>query len=338
MSCVTLGQAMSVSFEYLQRCAAETGFQTGILEKVVRLGELAGDIARHPRLGEALALNGGAPLNVAFGQPHRLSADLDYNYVAHVDRDAMLADRPLIEEAVTVLAERGGYRVQRSAEAFAGRKLHLHYGSVLGMGGVIQIDVNYLYRLALDGVERRTLWQPGELDQPLVPVVSLPELLAGKLLALLDRGSPRDAWHVAGLSGAAAETLPTPRFRQRFIALAATLDRPLPTYTRARLEGRLADRLVAEQLTPMLAIDGPPAMRERSPSTLGTLSRASSRSPQTRPSTPRRSNRATSGSSSSSPISRPRLRDWPSTRRCSGSSPTYGASPEARALVFEANG
>jgi len=60
---------MGVSFEYLQRCAAETGFQPGILEKVVRLGELAGDIARHPRLGEALALKGGTPLNLAFGPP-----------------------------------------------------------------------------------------------------------------------------------------------------------------------------------------------------------------------------------------------------------------------------
>lgn len=252
---------MGVSFEYLQRCAAETGFQPGILEKVVRLGELAGDIARHPRLGEALALKGGTPLNLAFGPPRRLSIDLDYNYVAQVDREAMLADRPMVEEAVTVLAERRGYRVQRSADAFAGRKLHLHYGSVLGMGGVIQVDVNYLYRLPLDGIERRTLWQPGELDRPRVAVVGLPELLVGKLLALLDRGSPRDAWDVAGLSGAAAETLATPRFRQLFITLAATLDRPLPTYTRARLDGRLAERLVAQQLTPMLAIDRPPDAR-----------------------------------------------------------------------------
>ena len=252
---------MGVSFECLQRCAAETGFQPGILEKVVRLGELAGDIARHPRLGEALALKGGTPLNLAFGPPRRLSVDLDYNYVAQVDRGAMLADRPLIEEAATVLAERRGYRVQRSANAFAGRKLHLHYRSVLGMGGVIQVDINYLYRLPLDGIEYRTLWQPGELDRPRVAVVGLPELLVGKLLALLDRGSPRDAWDVTGLSGAAAETLATPRFRQLFIALAATLDRPLSTYLRVRLDGRLADPLVADQLTPMLAIDEPPDAR-----------------------------------------------------------------------------
>ena len=34
---------MSVSREFLQRAAAETGFETGVLEKVVRLGEFAGE-------------------------------------------------------------------------------------------------------------------------------------------------------------------------------------------------------------------------------------------------------------------------------------------------------
>lgn len=64
---------MSPSLEYLERCAAETGFQVTPLEKVVRLGEMAADLAR-----------------------------------------------------------RRGYRVQQSADAFAGRKLYLRYRSTLG--------------------------------------------------------------------------------------------------------------------------------------------------------------------------------------------------------------
>jgi predicted nucleotidyltransferase component of viral defense system len=252
---------MSVSLDYLQRCGAQTGFQPATLEKVVRLGELAGDIARHPLLGKTLALKGGTPLNLAFGPPRRLSVDLDYNYVAKVDRDAMLADRPHVENALTVLAERQGYRVQPSADAFAGRTLHLHFSSAFGMGGVIQIDINYLHRLPLDDVEDRTLWQPGELDRPRVVVVSVQELLVGKLLALLDRGSPRDAWDVASLPGAVAEVASTPRLRQLFVALAATLDQPLATYTRQRLDAQLTERLVTAQLTPMLAVEGPPDAR-----------------------------------------------------------------------------
>jgi predicted nucleotidyltransferase component of viral defense system len=248
---------MSVSLDYLQRCGAESGFQPATLEKVVHLGELAGDIARHPLLGRALALKGGTPLNLAFAAPRRLSVDLDYNYVANVERDAMLADRPHVEDALTILAQRRGYRVQLSARTFAGRTLHLRYASVLGAGGMIQIDINYLHRLPLDGVEVRSLWQPGELDRPQVAVVSVPELLVGKLLALLDRGSPRDAWDVASLNEAIADAVTTPRFRQLFIALAATLDQPLVTYTRQRLDAQLTERLVATQLAPMLAVEDP---------------------------------------------------------------------------------
>jgi predicted nucleotidyltransferase component of viral defense system len=84
---------MSPSLEFLERCSAETGYQASALEKVVRLGQLAADIARHPMLGEALALKGGTALNLCFGPPGRLSVDLDYNYIARVEREKMLAAR-----------------------------------------------------------------------------------------------------------------------------------------------------------------------------------------------------------------------------------------------------
>ena len=61
---------MSPSLEYLERCAAETGFRVETLEKVARLGELAADVGRQrsvafrqrrlhllparPRVGEAV--------------------------------------------------------------------------------------------------------------------------------------------------------------------------------------------------------------------------------------------------------------------------------------------
>ena len=36
---------MSVSLEYLQRCSLQTGYQVPPLEKIVRLGDMAGDVA-----------------------------------------------------------------------------------------------------------------------------------------------------------------------------------------------------------------------------------------------------------------------------------------------------
>lgn len=92
---------MSVSLEYLTSCSAKTGYQVVPLEKAVRLGELAGDMARHPFLGSVLALKGGTALNLCFGPPKRLSMDLDYNYIGQIVREKMLADRPRVEKAVS---------------------------------------------------------------------------------------------------------------------------------------------------------------------------------------------------------------------------------------------
>ena len=215
---------MSPSLEFLERCSAETGYQASALEKVVRLGQLAADIARHPMLGEALVLKGGTALNLCFGPPGRLSVDLDYNYIAHVEREKMLAARNGVEDAVTVL----------------------------GQGERIEVDLNFLFRLPVGAKEKRTIWQPGGLDRPLVHVVSQAELVAGKLLALLDRCAARDAWDVANLPDAAELILDSPGFRSRFIAISAILEHPLTDYGRDRLQNFLTDKIAAEQLLPML--------------------------------------------------------------------------------------
>src|SRR5712671_5737632 len=122
---------MSVSREYLERCSAETGHAIATLEKVVRLGEMASDLATHPLLGAVLVLKGGTALNLCFGPPGRLSVDLDYNYIGHLGREEMLNDRPRVETALTDLARRRTYLVQESADAFAGRKVFLRYRSVM---------------------------------------------------------------------------------------------------------------------------------------------------------------------------------------------------------------
>ncbi len=249
---------MSPSLEYLERCAAETGYRVGALEKVVRLGELAADIARHPFLGAVLALKGGTALNLCFRPPARLSVDLDFNYIGQAGREKMLADRPRVETAVEQLARRWEYTVQRSADAFAGRKLYLGYGSVLGPNQRIEVDLNFLFRVPLAGTETRQMWQPGELERPRLRVVSLEELCAGKLLALLDRTAARDAWDVGQLPAVAGELLTSRLFRTQFIALSAILDHPLASYDRERLEERVTDRAIAGQLVPMLAADEAP--------------------------------------------------------------------------------
>ena len=138
-------------------------------------------------LGHALLLKGGTPLNLAFGTPTRLSVDLDYNYVGGADRDTILAQRRTVERAVAEIAERAGYRVQRSGDEFAGRKFFLSYQSVLGGSDRIEVDLSYLFRVPLEAPQEQALWLPGGLDALSVRVVSPLELIVGKVLALLER-------------------------------------------------------------------------------------------------------------------------------------------------------
>jgi hypothetical protein len=245
---------VSFSLEFLERSAADTGFRISALEKVVRLGELAADIRRHPFLGRVLILKGGSALNLCFGRPMRLSVDLDFNYIGQAERERMLEERPFVETALAELAGKKKYRVQKSAEAFAGRKYYLGYRSVLGPEERIEVDLNFVFRVPFSGVESREVWQPGELERPVVPVVGLEELFIGKLLALLERGAGRDVWDAAHLPEKAGGLLETERFRKFFIALSIVLERPLQSYSRERLERLVPERILTEQVAPLLSV------------------------------------------------------------------------------------
>ncbi len=243
---------MKLSLEFLERCSAETGFQVAALEKVTRMGEIAGHIARHPTLGEVLALKGGTALNLCLGAPTRLSVDLDFNYIGSETREGMLVERPKVRKAILTLAGRLGYRAQESAEAFSGGKIYLSYRSVLGPQDRIEIDLNFVFRIPFSGTLVQRLWQPDALDQPDVRIVGVTELLIGKLLALLDRGAARDVWDVANLPKAALQVVKSDEFRRHFIAFSATLPHPLTTYTQRRLENLATNQALTQQLLPML--------------------------------------------------------------------------------------
>lgn len=146
----------------LERMAAETGFDVGTLEKVVRLGEFLADVHRYPLLSRVLVLKGGTPLNLGFGPPVRLSVDVDFNYVGALEREAMLAEYPKVERALETIASAQGYGFQKSADAHAGRKLYLGYRNATGGADRIEVDVNYLHRAAVLECVTGRMWQPGE--------------------------------------------------------------------------------------------------------------------------------------------------------------------------------
>ncbi len=244
---------MSPSLEFLERCSAETGFGIAILEKVVRVGELAATIGRHPLLGEVLALKGGTALNLGFGPPTRLSVDLDFNYIGQEGREEMLAQRPSVHGAALELAQRLQYHVQESPEGFSGGKLYLSYRSVLGTFERIELDLNYLFRVPFSGITLVRLWQPRGLEQPHVRVVGMPELVVGKLLAFLDRSAARDLWDVANLPPVATDLLGSASFRRLFIAFSAILPHPITSYMKERIEKLITEKAITDHLIPTLA-------------------------------------------------------------------------------------
>jgi hypothetical protein len=239
------------SREYLERLGAETGFRPDTLEKVLRLERLLTGIRRHPFLGERLVLKGGTALNLFFGGPvPRLSVDLDLNYVHTVDREEMLREKPEVERALRTLAEGDRYRLQWGRDEHAGRKIHFWYRNGLGSDDHIELDVNFLHRVPLVPVVERDGWTP-DTDFPCRAMLAgTEEILAGKILALLNRGAPRDLYDVAGMAGGRFP-YDADLFRPLFLAFSGVLDRSVTTYVVPHRR-TLSQAELDEQLIPVL--------------------------------------------------------------------------------------
>lgn len=182
------------SAQTLQRLAGETGLQGATLEKVLRLLEVLTEIAGDPVLAGRLILKGGTALNVFHLPLSRLSVDIDLNYVGALDRRAMEADRPQVDTALNRLLTALGYAVRRQPDDHAGGKWVARYASVLGGGGTLEVDVNYMARQPLFGWAPMTSADLGGVQAAAVPVLDIHEIIAGKLVALIDREAARDLY------------------------------------------------------------------------------------------------------------------------------------------------
>jgi predicted nucleotidyltransferase component of viral defense system len=193
---------MKLSRERLIAEANRTGFRPDMLEKVARHLALLDAIQTHPMLKGKLALKGGTALNLFLADVPRLSVDLDLNYVAEESREAMLADRPGVEQAVAAVCGREDFAIRRSpADEHAGGKWSLRYQSPIGQGGNLEVDLNFMFRVPLWPVKPLRSKALGEFQAKAFPVLDLHELAAGKLAALLARHASRDlfdAWQLLG--------------------------------------------------------------------------------------------------------------------------------------------
>jgi hypothetical protein len=172
--------------------ASSTGFRPEILEKVIHLLNLLNAIQGHPFLKDRLALKGGTALNLFLFDLPRLSVDIDLNYVAAEDRQAMLEERPKVEKALQDVCGREGMAINRMPTDHAGGKWRLRYNSALSDGGNLEVDLNFMFRVPLWPITKSDSVRVGNHQAKVFPVLDLHELAAGKLAALFARHASRD--------------------------------------------------------------------------------------------------------------------------------------------------
>ena len=180
------------SVETLQRIADETGHRAATLEKVFRLLDLLQEIARDSVLSDKLVLKGGTALNVFHLGLDRLSVDIDLNYVGGLDRAVMESERPAVDAALNRLLVSQGYTIRRQPDEHAGGKWIGRYASALGCNATLEVDISYMARQPLFGAARMNSVSLGDMRANDVLVLDIHEIVAGKLVALVDRCAARD--------------------------------------------------------------------------------------------------------------------------------------------------
>jgi predicted nucleotidyltransferase component of viral defense system len=243
------------SREQLQRAASESGFQLDSYEKVHALVRLLDGIRAHPFLPSRIALKGGTALNLFVFELPRLSVDVDLNYVGASDREAMLAERPRIEQALQQVAGRIGLTVRRVPSDHAGGKWRLTYTTALGRPGAIELDVNFMLRSPLWPVARRRSREIAGLVATEVPVLDEHELAAGKLAALVARSASRDLFDARELLR--RTTLDRAKLRLGFIVYGGINRRDWREITVDHVQASAED--VDSQLAPLLRRDVRPS-------------------------------------------------------------------------------
>jgi len=247
-----------IGLEDLQREAAATGFLAETLEKALRLLSLLEALRSHPYLRTRLALKGGTALNLFIFDTPRLSVDVDLNYVGALDREAMLAERPKVEQAVQAVCGREGLVVKRVPGEHAGGKWRLTYPAAAGQSGNLELDVNFLLRASLWStalVDSRVL---GSYRAEGVRMLDLHELAAGKLAALLSRTASRDLFDTRELLQ--RNDLDATKLRLGFVVYGAANRKDWRTVSVDNVKVDLAE--LRSQLLPTLRTATLPAPKE----------------------------------------------------------------------------
>ena len=146
----------------------QSGFAPLYIEKVLRLLGILELFFSNPALKDKYVLKGGTALNLFYFKLPQLSVDIDLNYRG-LDREIMLTDRQEHEQILSGLLTDNGYNLKRVPEEHAGGKWHLGYRSYSGIAQNIELDLNYMHRITLMPVEKRSSFPLGTFKADDIP-------------------------------------------------------------------------------------------------------------------------------------------------------------------------
>ena len=246
------GAKVRISPETLNNQAEATGFRPDMLEKAALLLQLLDAVRSHPFLKDKLVLKGGTALNLFIFDVPRLSIDIDLNYVGSSDREAMLAERPTVEEALQAVLSREGFSVRRVPAEHAGGKWQLRYPSAGGQGGNLEVDVNFMFRIPLWPLKTMNSRPLGIWRAVGIQVMDVHELAAGKLSALMSRRQARDLFDCSNLFRLGG--LDRDRLRLAFVVYGAMSRKDWRTIAPSDVDFDIAD--LEQRLIPTLRAAG----------------------------------------------------------------------------------
>jgi len=244
----------------ITKLARDTRFPADNLEKVLRLREFPTEFHKHPFLQGKLVLKGGTALNLFYLDLARLSVDIDLNYIAHVDREATLRERPEIVRAVEQVSTGLGYKLQNGVDEHALREWYLNYPNHAGKADRIQVEINFLMRACALPPKLLGATTVAGVPRSQFLVLETEELFGGKIKAMIDRRHPRDLYDLFRFAKTNLKHNPD-ILRKLAVLFASTMDRDFRTYAMDRFD-TVDPKGLERLLYPLLRADDRPTAPE----------------------------------------------------------------------------
>jgi len=180
----------------LQKLQRDTGFNPVFLEKTYHITRILAAISQNDILADALALKGGTALNFVYLDVPRLSIDLDFNFVAAVEKEKMLEIRPRLKEEIERFAKALGYELDAKPGSYIMERYLLRYRSLAGPADSVKLEINYLERVPVMGAVSKRFRHIFELPEFRVRTYAIEEITAMKTKAMAERLYARDIYDV----------------------------------------------------------------------------------------------------------------------------------------------